>query len=333
MKLNHLQLESHLNKQQLAPLYLLSSEEILLKMDTIHSLRQAATNAGHHLNQRFVQESNTDWEHLHSLIYTNDLFATKQYIEIDFRDATPNKAALALLTTYAENPPAQNILVLSIGKLDSKTEKAAWYKILEQAGIIIQIWPIAREQLPAWLKQRAHKNQLQLDTEAAQFLADYVEGNLVAAAQTIEKICLFKPEGRINTALLQAILWDESHFTVFDLVEQLLAGNTARLLHILESLKYAGTEPTLILWAITRELRLSFAIAKELNQGQNFATLCQKYRIFSRRQPALKRFLQRFNTEATLKHLSQAMQIDKIIKGIENADVWSALQLFCLRMV
>lgn len=332
MKLNHLQLESHLNKQ-LAPLYLLSGEDILLKMDAIHLLRQAATNAGYHLNQRFVQESHTDWEQLHSLIYTQDLFTTKQYIEIDCRDATPNKAATALLTTYVENPPAQSLLVLSTGKLDSKTEKTAWYKTLEQAAVIIQIWPIAKEQLPAWLKQRAYKNQLQLDTEAAQFLADYVEGNLVAAAQTIEKICLLKPESRINTALLQTILWDESHFTVFDLVEQLLAGNTVRLLHILESLKCDGTEPTLILWAITRELRLSFAIAKELNQGHTFTTLCQKYRIFSRRQPALKRFLQRFNTEATLKYLSEAMQIDKIIKGIEDTDIWAALQLFCLRMV
>jgi DNA polymerase III subunit delta len=160
-----------------------------------------------------------------------------------------------------------------------------------------------------------------------------VEGNLVAAAQAIEKICLLKPEGKITAALLQAILWDESRFTVFDLVEQILAGNTAHLLHILENLKYEGTEPTLILWAITRELRLSFTLAKELNQGQNFTTLCQKYRIFSRRQPALKRFLQRFNSEATLKHLAAAMQIDKIIKGIEVADIWSALQLFCLRMV
>ena len=245
----------------------------------------------------------------------------------------PNKTASKILEAYGENPVLDNLLLIDVGKIDDKIAKSAWYKSLEKIGMVVAIWPIAREQLPQWIIQRAKKYKLQINHDAANLLADYIEGNLVAAAQAIEKIYLLQPQKAIDSELITQILTDESHFTVFDFIENIIAGDKTRALHILESLKAEGSEPVLILWGITRELRLLSDIAQQLKQGSTYENAFQKHRIFARRQSAMRHFLSRHSAETCWAALTHALEIDRIIKGAAPGEVWDSLQLFCLRLV
>ncbi|SRR5579885_412753 len=331
MKLNYFQLEPHLAKQ-LASVYIVCGEEILLKQDAIHQIRKAAKKAGFNERIRITPEAGFDWDQLYSMLYSGTLLADKRLFELDFRDVLPNKTAGSILQGYGDNPAPDITLLIDIGKIDDKISRSAWYKSLEKAGVVITIWPIPREQLPQWIINRAKKYKLQFNHDAANLLADYIEGNLVAAAQAIEKIYLLQPQKNVDTDLVKTILTDESRFSVFDFIESLVAGDQSRSLHILESLRFDGSEPVLILWGITRELRLLASLARELKQGSAFETLFQKHRIFSRRQPAIRRFLGKFTAEDCWHLLSHAAEIDQIIKGAVTGDAWQALQLFCLRM-
>jgi DNA polymerase III subunit delta len=169
--------------------------------------------------------------------------------------------------------------------------------------------------------------------DAANLLAECVEGNLAAAAQAIEKIFLLKPTSIVDVELIKTILTDESRFSIFDFVENLIAGNQARALHILENLKQEGTEPVLILWGVTRELRLLADFAQQLKQGQPLENLFQKHRIFSQREVALRKFLKQFSVQDCWQLISKAGEIDKIIKGALPGNVWNSFQLFCLGLV
>lgn len=331
MKLTYFQLEPHLTKK-LSPVYIVSGEEILLKYDAIHLIRKTAKLQGFSERIRLTPDSGFDWEQLYTLLYSSSMFAEKRLIELDCRDATPNKIAAKILQEYGGNPSADNLLLIDIGKVDDKIAKSAWYLSLEKIGINITIWPIPREQLPQWIINRSKKYKLEMNQEAANLLADYVEGNLIAAANTLEKIYLFKPEGTIDRDLIKQILTDESRFTVFDFIENLIALDRSRTLHILESLKEEGTEPVLILWSITRELRLLADLALQVKQGVAYENLFQKYRIFSRRQIAIRKFLTTFSVEHCWEYLSHAANIDPIIKGATPGNVWENLQLFCLRL-
>lgn len=332
MKLTYLQLESHLTKN-LAPIYIISGEEIFLKQEAIHLVRKTAKKAGVSERVRLTPEAGFDWEQLYTLLYSGSLLAEKCFLELDFRDMLPNKTAAAILEEYGNKPALDNILLIDIAKIDDKIARSAWYKSLEKSGMVVTIWPIPREQLPAWIIARVKKYKLQMNADAAQLLADYVEGNLIAAAQTIEKIYLLKPEKSIDCELVQTILADESRFTIFDFIESFIAGDQTRALSILENLKADGTEPILILWGITREIRLLAQLAEQIKQGQSYDTLFQKYRIFSRRQGAVKRFLKTFSLEDCWRFLTHAAQIDQVIKGGAQGNAWDHLQLFCLRMV
>ncbi|MFZ2315040.1 MAG: DNA polymerase III subunit delta [Gammaproteobacteria bacterium] len=331
MKLTHFQLEQQL-KNKLAAIYIISGDELLLKQDAIQLIRKNAKLAGFSERIRITPEAGFDWEQLYSLLYANSLMAEKRMLELDFRDMAPTKIASTILQAYGEKPVEDNILLIDIGKLDEKITRSAWYKSLEKTGMVVAIWPIPREQLPQWIIARGKKYKLTFTPDAANLLADYIEGNLVAAAQAIEKIYLLKSNETIDSTTIQAILTDESRFTVFDLIEHLIAGNKARALHVLESLKTEGTEAVLVLWAITRELRLLADMAQQLKSGLNMETMMQKNRIFAKRQAGVKQFLRKFTAEDCWQYLLHANEIDKTIKGVAPGNTWAGLQLLCLRV-
>jgi DNA polymerase-3 subunit delta len=328
MKLTYLQLEAHLTKK-LAPIYLISGDELLLKQDATQWIRKSAKQAG------FVERirlSAMEPDQLYSLLYSSSLLAEKRLIELDCRESTPNKIMGKILQEYADNPASDLILLIITDKLDAKLARSAWVKSCEKSGVLVAIWPIPREQLPQWIQQRARKYKLQIQPDAANLLADYVEGNLIAAAQALEKLYLLKWEKPVDAELIQSILSDESHFTIFDFIDSLIAGDKLRSLHILEHLKEEGIEPTLILWGITRELRVLADYAKQIQQGYTLAQLFQQQRIFPRRQAAIRRFLNTFKAADCFHLLTHAAEIDKVIKGAVKGDSFECLQLFCLRM-
>lgn len=331
MKLTNYQFEQHLAKKKLHPIYLLSGDELLLKQDASHTLRQLAKEQGFDERVRFNPDTNSAWEQLHPTLYTNSMFASQRLIELDFRDHTPNKSAAATLVSYAKNPTPGQLLVIDMGKADSKLQKSDWYRAIESSGVVVTLWPISREQMPAWLIKRARQQQLRLQTDAAQLLSDFVEGNLVAAAQTLEKLALLQPPGSIDTSLMQTVLNDESRFTVFDFVDSLLNTDAARRLHILQSLREDGVEPVLILWGISREWRQLAQMALQQLQGASFDTICQQHRIFARRQNLVQRYLRSHSVANCSSMLSHCVLIDQIIKGAQPGDPWEALALFCLR--
>lgn len=330
MKLSYFQLETHLAKQ-LASIYLISGDELLVKQDAANMVRKAATKAGFTEKVRTTLDGNTHGDELHALLYANSLFESQRLIELDCRDSTPPKEIAALLKEYAQKPSPSNVLLIQTSKIDDKVARSAWHTAIEKAGIVATIWPISRDQLPQWVINRAKKYKLTIQPNAAELLAEYVEGNLVAAAQVIEKAYLLKPEHAIDMELLNFILTDESRFTVFDLVDAAITGNHARALHILDVLKLDGTDPVLALWGLTRELRMLYEFSNSLKQGATYEALFQKHRVFQRRQPLLRRFLSKQSPADCGRYLLSAAHIDKMLKGASKGNPWEALQLFCLR--
>ena len=330
MKLTYFQLENHLAKS-LAPLYLISGDELLLKQDALQWIRKAAKNAGFCEHLRLSSAAGED--QLYGLLHSISMLSAKRIIEVDCRDHAPNKVSGKILQEYADNPSSDTLLLLDTGKIDAKLAKAAWIKSCEKSGVQVSIWPILRDQLPEWIQARARKYKLQIQPDAARLLADYVEANLIAAAQTIEKLYLLKSQHPIDASLIQSLLTDETCFSIFDFIDSLIAGDKSRTLHILEKLKEEGIEPVLILWGITRELRQLANYTQQLNDGTRMEELFRKERIFSRREAPVRHFLRKFTTVDCHRFLTHAAELDQVIKGAIAGNIWENLQMFCLRCI
>lgn len=334
MKLPVQQLAQHLSKN-VAPIYVVSSDDALLAQEAIDTIRDAANKAGYTERVRINIESSADWGNVfYSSTQSFSLFASKRLLELDLTTIKLNAASSKILQEYAQDTASDTILLIRTNKLDSKSEQSSWYKALDKVGVMITIWPITIDQLPAWILQRAKKLNLNLTKSAADYLASQVEGNLLAAAQELEKLRLlnFAASTTIDEKAIETAVSDNAHFDIFTLVDSALLGNSKRSLRILESLAAEDTEPTLVLWALARELRTMAELAKQTQQGISLATLFPKYRIWEKRQPNVRAFLQRHKQQTCWELLTHAAQIDRMIKGAETGNVWDALGKLTLNM-
>jgi len=332
MKLPYQQLEQHLAKQ-LAKIYLVSGDELLQTQEAIDLIRHTAIKAGFSERVRISADASAEWgKQLYAEAHSLSLFAERRIVELDLRGAKLNQTTTEMLVQYAENPPTHILLLIYANKLDQKTEQSRWYKAIDKNGVTIPIWPVTAEQLPQWIQKRAKKNNLALSHQAALWLSEQIEGNLLAAAQEIEKLCLLNPLGALDEDALEHIVMNHAHFDVFNLVDSILVGNSKRSLTILKNLFDEDSEPTLILWALTRELRTMAELYRQTQQGVSLSALFTQLRIFEKRQAAVRAFQKRATATRCWDWLVQASKIDRIIKGAEIGHVQNELEQLVLSM-
>lgn len=332
MKLAHPQLITHLTKT-VAPIYLISSDELLLIQEAVDAIRAAGKKAGFDERVSTTAETKGDWAKvLYADTHNRSLFSTKKIIELNLTNIKLNSTNGKVFEEYASKPLVDTLLIISSTKLDAKVEKTTWYKAIEKTGVVMPIWPISAEQLPQWILQRARKTHLQLTPQAAERLAALVEGNLLAAAQEIEKLSLLYPNQVLDHQTIENAVMDNARFDIFNLADSALLGNGLRCIRILKNLNDEGIEPTLVLWALTREIRVLADMQKQLQQGGSLPSLFAKARIWEKRQAGFRAFLQRNKSRNCSDLLINAAKIDRMIKGIEIGDVWNELESFIIQM-
>ena len=324
MRLNADQLSAHLQRG-LAPLYLIYGDEPLLAMEAADAIRSQARQAGYAEREVFTVEAGFSWQSLLASGNSLSLFATKRIIEIRIPTGKPGTEGGQALQDYSARLPDDTITLISCPKLDKQAQTTKWFKALEQAGTVIPVYPVERQRLPQWIGVRLAAQKQRADSTILQFLADRVEGNLLAAHQEIQKLGLLFPEGALNFDQVREAVLDVSRYDVFNLADAMLAGDAGRLARILEGLKGEGVAPTLALWAMTQEIRTLAKLKLGQRKGAALPQLLREMRVWESRQGLMQRALGRLNEARVVAGLKQAAALDRMIKGLSRGDVWDEL--------
>ncbi|MNP22449.1 DNA polymerase III subunit delta [compost metagenome] len=189
-------------------------------------------------------------------------------------------------------------------------------------------------QLPQWINQRLQQAGLSAQRDAVDLIAARVEGNLLAAAQEIEKLKLLAEGSQITVETVQAAVADSARFDVFGLVDAILNGEAAHALRMLEGLRGEGVEPPVILWALARELRQLAGLAQQFSQGVPLDKAFSQARppIWDKRRPLVSKALQRLSAQRWAQLLQDAQRIDAQIKGQAEGSPWIGLARLSLLM-
>lgn len=316
MKLRLDQLEGHL-QQGLRPIYLLSGDEPLQLGEAADAIRAAARAQGFAEREVMHAEAGFDWSSLAAASNTLSLFAEQRLIDLRLPSGKPGKEGGAALADYAANPPPDTVLLLTCGKLDKNAAKSKWFKALDSAGVTLQVWHVEAHELPRWVQQRMRARGLRASPEAAQLLAERVEGNLLAAAQEVEKLRLLYGDVSIDAEQVEQGVADSARYDIFELVDTALLGNAERVARVMEGLQGEGVEPILILWALVRECRALEEMAWEMEHGQSVDAVMKSRWVWQKRQPAVRAGLKRHNQRRWSQLLRRAVRIDRMIKGAE----------------
>jgi DNA polymerase-3 subunit delta len=339
MRLRTEDLSSHLERRGLAGLYLLCGDEPLQMGEALDTLRGYARSRG--ITERIVLavEPGFDWNRLGQEAESLSLFSTHRLIELRLGNATPGKEGGEALRAYAERMPPDVTLLVNLPALDKKAQGNAWFKAVDKAGVVIQIWPVEARALPQWIQRRAASQGLDMGPDVAAFIAERVEGNLLAASQEIALLRLLTPSsphpsqggGRVGVSLEEAMaaLSDSSRYDVFALVDGALLGDVSRTLRILEGLRSEGVEPAIVNWALTREVRSLCLMAGKMASGESLDAVMDEFRIWEKRQPLIKKALRRYTQDVFRRLLLAVGRIDKTIKGVVVGDAWEELAWLC----
>lgn len=335
MQLRHDALDAHLGKS-LAPLYVITSDEHLLALEAADKIRRAARAHGYTERDVLVVERSFKWGQLLAANQSQSLFGDKKLIELRIPTGKPGKDGGQALQEYAANLNPDNLTIISLPKLDWATAKAAWVGSLQQVGVYIDIPLVERAQLPGWISSRLALQQQSADRQCMDFIADRVEGNLLAAHQEIQKLALLYPPGKLSFEQVHDAVLNVARYDVFKLNEAMLSGDCARLMRMMDGLKGEGEALPLVLWAVADEVRTLLKLKSAMTQGKPLGALLKEYRIWGPREKLMEPALRRISLNTLQSALQEAAQIDKMVKGLRakafSGNAWDALSQLGLKL-
>ncbi|MBL1142065.1 MAG: DNA polymerase III subunit delta [Proteobacteria bacterium] len=330
MRLRPDQLNSHLQRSNLAPIYFVSGDEPLQKLECIDQIRMTARSQGYDERLVFNVDKSFDWNSINDASANLSLFSSRRIIELRLTSPKPGKEGGKVLFEYTEQLNEDNLLIISSDKLDKSAQSNKWVKAIEKTGALIQVWPVNPAQLPGWIQNRLQTKQKRITLDAAKLIALRVEGNLLAAQQEIDKLILLIDKNDIDTEDVISAVADSSRYDVFDLIESAFLGNADRTLHMLQGLKNEGTEPMALFGAWMWEFRRLCSIAHQRDAGANLEGLFKSYRIWDQKKRPMNAVLQRHSSDSFDQLLKFCATIDRTLKSSCRDQAWDQFNTLLL---
>ena len=311
----------------LAALYVVVGDEPLAAQEASDAIRVAARAAGYSERNVYTVMGRYNWQGIFASGDNLSLFGERRLTEIRIPSGKPGVDGAKALEVYTARLPADTLTLINLPGLDWKAMQARWFAALAKAGVVVEARPIDRAQLPAWIDRRLAKQGLNADRAALDFLADQVEGNLLAAQQEIDKLALLLPPGGVTRADVEHAVVDVSRLEADALQDALYAGNGARFAQIVTDLKDAGEAVPAILWQVSSAvcllLRLKWAVAQGDSLPSVMRTLWGRDKL---RAPQIERAMKRLSLVRVETALADLALIDRQAKGLERVgDPWDTL--------
>jgi DNA polymerase-3 subunit delta len=323
------QLQPHL--RELKPLYTVFGAETLLALEASDRIRAAARAQGYAEREVLTVESGFNWSDLVMAASSQSLFATRKLLELRIPNGKPGVEGSAAIQDFCLRLPDDTVTLVQLPEIDWRGQKASWFEALDAAGIAVEARVITLKALPQWLAGRLKAQKQEADADTLTFIAERVEGNLMAAYQEVQKLALLCPPGRIELDAVREAVLDVARYDVFALGAAMLDGDVARLARMVEGLAAEGAAPPLALWALTEEIRALGRVVAGAASGRPIATVMRDARIFGPRQNLLQSAYSRYTSRDIAEALAHAAAIDRIIKGLDKGDVWDELLHLALR--
>jgi DNA polymerase III subunit delta len=329
MRLKPEQLSAALQKG-LMPVYFITGDEPLQLGETADTVRKAARIAGFENREIMSAETGFEWNQLAFSADSLSIFADKKIIDLRLPSGTPGTEGAKALIAYCERLPEDTLLLITAGKMASGALKTRWLEALDKKGVVIQVWPLEGQDLIRWLQQRMQQRGLNAEIEGLRLLASRIEGNLLAAAQEIEKLYAFYGTGDLSHQQILEVVADSSRYDVFKLMDSVLSASVNRIFRILSGLRAEGIAAPIVLWALTREARALIRIKLALSQGQSRELVYKNNQIWDKRKQLVSNALSRLDDNDLNNILVLSAKADRQIKGRQQGDAWETLLAICL---
>ena len=319
-------------------------DEPLAALEAADAIRVTARAAGYTERSVCTVQGRYNWDTITAGSDNFSLFSERRLLEIRIPSGKPGVDGGKALELYAGHLPADTLTLITLPGLEWKTTQSRWFSALAATGTVVEAKPVDRAQLPAWIERRLAKQGFSAGRAALEFLADRVEGNLLAAQQEIDKLALLLPPGAVTLADVEYAVVDVSRLEAEQLQDALYAGDGARFAQVVTDLKDTGEAVPAILWQVSSAvrllLRLKSAVSLKDSDPLRAEARVESYArgdslpgvmrtLWGRdkqRAPQIERAVKRLSLAQVETALADLALIDRQAKGLERVgDPWDTL--------
>jgi DNA polymerase-3 subunit delta len=316
MPLSPSQWQKALTADHLASVYLLAGEELLV-LEAADALRAQAKKLGYSEREVIDVGQHFDWDDLARSAAGMSLFATRRLIDLRLPTGRPGTEGAKAINAFCADPPPDTTLLITAMEWSNKHD-GAWSKKLDASGTMVVFNAPRPNEWGTWIGARLASRKLSATPDAIALLAERVEGNLLAAAQEIDKLVVLHGEGRIDAAEMETLVADSARYDAFKLTDAAFAGDGARALRILAGLRAEGDELIALMGWLVNQLQLALRLAN----ANDLAAQVRIEHLWPAREQLFRKALRRAPREHWLQCLARASRIDRMAKGREFGNPW-----------
>jgi len=318
------QLDQQLS-QSIAPIYLLAGDEPLLVQEGRERVIAAARDRGFEERELLVADRSFDWQNDLAAAAAPSLFSQRKVIDLRLASGKPGIPGAQALTEWAKAPDLDIVLVLSFGGWSTAARKTKWAKALDKAGVLVEVWPLKANELPAWITRRMAAAGLKAERDAVAMLAELVEGNLLAAQQEIDKLAMLGTNTQLTVSDIESAVANSARFDGFRLAECALRGDASESLRVASGLQRNHVAIQPVAAALYSELALAEGLLGARLEGGDEGAYFSRARIWPMRQGPMKLAARRLVQDDFGRAFHYLTTIDLQGKGRAAGDPWQTL--------
>jgi DNA polymerase-3 subunit delta len=312
-----------------SPVVVIVGDEPLAKAECLDAVRQYARKLGAEERTSLQVERQFNWQTVTQFSQHFSLFSSHRILEIHIPSGKPGVDGAKVLADIAQQAVPDTTTIITLPALERDSKNSVWYAQLLAHALVVELKEISIHQLPAWIQQRLALQAQTADEASLMFMAQQVEGNMLAAHQEIQKLALLYPPGALSAAQIKDAVFNVARFDAFQLGEAMLQGDSERTVRILQGLQEEGEQAVAVMnpliWLIRPLLRVKQAEAT----GENIQSAMSNARIFGDRQALIKQAAQRLSMRQLEAALQKLSEIDRMAKGVMQGNAWLEISRLC----
>jgi DNA polymerase-3 subunit delta len=323
-------------ERRMPALITVASDEALLAQEAQDAIRATARATGYSEREVLQADARFDWSRLSQATQGLSLFSERRIVDLRLPTGKPGLAGAAALEELAQHLADDTLMMIALPRLDRRARETRWVSALERAGVLLEIESVDRARLPRWIGERLARQQQSASEDALVFIAERVEGNLLAAHQEIAKLGLLYPAGEMSLAQVADSVLNVARYDVFQLPLAMLAGDAPRVRKTMAGLRAEGEAIPLVLWAITEELRTLIRVKSQVDAGRPYSMAARENRLWGPRERLVERALGRIDVARLGRAVVRAAAVDRLAKGLRapqaDSDPWLELTDLALEL-
>ncbi len=312
-----------------SPVVVIVGDEPLAKAECLDGARQYARQLGAEERTSLLVERQFNWQTVTQFSQHLSLFSTYRILEIHIPSGKPGVDGAKVLAELAKQLVPDTMTIITLPTLERDSKNSAWYAALLAHALVVELREISIAQLPGWIQQRLALQQQTTDEASLMFMAQQVEGNMLAAHQEIQKLALLYPAGNLSATQVKDAVFNVARFDAFQLGEAMLQGDSERTVRILQGLQDEGEQAVAVMNPLIWLIRPLLRVKQAEEAGENMQSAMSSARLFGDRQTLIKQAAQRLSTRQLEAAVQKLSEIDRMAQGVMQGDAWLEISRLC----